>query len=95
MKAHGMEMRSFNFIFVMKWPALLLLFKQLCGFQRIHLKVGETKEITFRLDKKSLALYMQNEEWAVEPGRFTLMLGGSSEQIYQQKEIEITKKIYF
>ena len=70
-------------------------FKQLCGFQRIHLKVGETKEITFRLDKKSLALYMQNEEWAVEPGRFTLMLGGSSEQIYQQKEIEITKRYTF
>ena len=70
-------------------------FKQLRGFQRIHLKVGETKEITFRLDKKSLALYMQNEEWAVEPGRFTLMLGGSSEQIYQQKEIEITKRYTF
>lgn len=70
-------------------------FKQLRGFQRIHLKVGETKEITFRLDKKLLALYMQNEEWAVEPGRFTLMLGGSSEQIYQQKEIEITKRYTF
>ena len=70
-------------------------FKQLRGFQRIHLKVGETKEITFRLDKKSLALYMQNEEWAVEPGRFTLMLGGSSEQIYKQKEIEITKRYTF
>ena len=70
-------------------------FKQLRGFQRIHLKVGETKEITFRLDKKSLALYMQNEEWAVEPGRFTLMLGCSSEQIYQQKEIEITKRYTF
>ena len=70
-------------------------FKQLRGFQRIHLKVGETKEITFRLDKKSLALYMQNEEWAVEPGRFTLMLCGSSEQIYQQKEIEITKRYTF
>ena len=70
-------------------------FKQLRGFQRIHLKVGETKEITFRLDKKSLALYMQNEEWAVEPGRFTFMLGGSSEQIYQQKEIEITKRYTF
>lgn len=70
-------------------------FKQLRGFQRIHLKVGETKEITFRLDKKSLALYMQNEEWAVEPGRFTLMLGASSEQIYQQKEIEITQRYTF
>lgn len=70
-------------------------FKQLRGFQRIHLKEGETKEITFRLDKKSLALYMQNGEWAVEPGRFVLMLGSSSEQIYQQKEIEITQKYVF
>ena len=34
-------------------------------------------------------------DFTVEPGRFTLMLGGSSEQIYQQKEIEITKRYTF
>ena len=69
--------------------------KQLRGFQRIHLKVGETKKITFLLDKKSLGIYMQNGEWAVEPGCFVLMIGSSSEQIIQQKEIKITRKFTF
>lgn len=69
--------------------------KQLRGFQRIHLKVGETKKITFLLDKKSLGIYMQNGEWAVEPGCFVLMIGSSSEQIIQQKEIKITRKYTF
>lgn len=69
--------------------------KQLRGFQRIHLKVGETKKITFLLDKKSLGIYMQNGEWAVEPGCFVLMIGRSSEQIVQQKEIKITRKYTF
>lgn len=33
--------------------------KQLRAFSRIHLKAGESREVTFTLDKKSLALYMQ------------------------------------
>lgn len=70
-------------------------FKQLRGFQRVHLKAGETKKVTFLLDKKSLGIYMQNGEWAVEPGSFVLMVGSSSEQIAQQKEIEITRKYTF
>lgn len=69
--------------------------KQLRGFQRIHLKAGEIKKVTFLLDKRSLGLYMQNGEWVVEPGRFVLMLGSSSEQIVQQKEIKITRKYTF
>ena len=49
--------------------------KQLRAFSRIHLKAGESREVTFTLDKKSLALYMQEGEWVVEPGRFTIMGG--------------------
>ena len=69
--------------------------KQLRGFQRIHLKAGESKEVKFHLDKKSLALYTQDGKWTVEPGRFILMVGSSSEQIHQRAEINITQTYTF
>lgn len=69
--------------------------RQLRAFRRVRLKAGETREITFTLDKKSLALYMRDGEWAVEPGRFTVMAGGSSEDIACQQEFEINRKYTF
>ena len=69
--------------------------RQLRAFRRVRLKAGETREITFTLDKKSLALYMRDGEWAVEPGRFTVMAGGSSEYIACQQEFEINRKYTF
>lgn len=66
--------------------------KQLRTFKRIHLKVGESQVVIFRLDKKSLMLYMQDDEWVVEPGSFSLMIGSSSQDIRLQQKIYITKK---
>ena len=69
--------------------------KQLRAFSRIHLKAGESREVTFTLDKKSLALYMQEGEWVVEPGLFTIMVGGSSEDIACRQAFEINRKYTF
>lgn len=55
--------------------------KNLAGFERVHLKPGETKEITFPIDRKALELLNANMHWEVEPGEFTLMLGASSTDI--------------
>jgi len=55
--------------------------KNLAGFERVHLKPGETKEITFPIDCKALELLNANMHWVVEPGDFTLMLGASSTDI--------------
>lgn len=55
--------------------------KNLAGFERVHLKPGETKEITFPVDRKALELLNANMHWVVEPGDFTLMLGASSTDI--------------
>ena len=52
--------------------------KNLVGFERVHLKPGETKEITFPIDRKALELLNADMHWVVEPGDFTLMLGASS-----------------
>ncbi|HTJ79458.1 MAG TPA: glycoside hydrolase family 3 N-terminal domain-containing protein [Rariglobus sp.] len=52
--------------------------KALHGFERIHLKAGETRTVTFRVKPKSLELWNTNHEWVVEPGAFTAAVGGSS-----------------
>ena len=55
--------------------------KNLTGFERIHLKPGESKEIVFTLDRKHLELLNADMKWTVEPGEFAIMAGASSEDI--------------
>lgn len=55
--------------------------KNLAGFERIRLKPGETKEVTFTLDRKHLELLNADMKWIVEPGEFAIMAGASSEDI--------------
>ena len=55
--------------------------KNLAGFERIRLKPGETKEVTFTLDRKHLERLNADMKWIVEPGEFAIMAGASSEDI--------------
>ena len=55
--------------------------KNLAGFERIHLKPGESKEIVFTLDRTHLELLNADMKWTVEPGEFAIMVGASSEDI--------------
>ena len=62
--------------------------KNLAGFERVHLKPGETKEITFPIDRKALELLNADMHWVVEPGDFTLMLGASSTDIRSERNTD-------
>ena len=53
--------------------------KELKGFEMIELKAGETKTITFTLTDAELGFYNNQNEFAVEPGSFKVMVGGSSD----------------
>lgn len=55
--------------------------KKLAGFERVHLKAGETKEVTFEVDHQALELLNADSHWVVEPGEFTIMVGASSTDI--------------
>ncbi len=55
--------------------------KMLRGFERVTLEPGESKEITFTLKPDDLALYDRNMKHIVEPGRFNVYIGSSSEDI--------------
>lgn len=52
--------------------------RQLQGFSRIRLAPGETKTVTFRVKQSQLAVWNVQRRWAIEPGRYTVWVGGSS-----------------
>ncbi|WP_394364628.1 fibronectin type III-like domain-contianing protein [Flavobacterium anhuiense] len=49
---------------------------QLEGFERIHLKKGETKTVTFTITPRQLSMINKKKERVVEPGWFTFFVGG-------------------
>lgn len=53
--------------------------KELCGFERITLEPNQTKEIEFKVNRRSYGFYNQDNQFVVEPGSFTLHVGNSSE----------------
>jgi beta-glucosidase len=63
--------------------------KNLRGFERVHLKPGETKTVAFALQPRDLALWDRNMHFVVEPGKFRVMVGSSSTDIRQTGEFEI------
>ena len=54
--------------------------KMLKGFERITLKPGETKTISFELNSENLSLLNQEMKKVVEPGDFTIYIGASSRE---------------
>jgi beta-glucosidase len=54
--------------------------KELKGFERIHLKPGETQTVTFKLTPAELGFYNADMHWEVERGMFDVMVGPDSVQ---------------
>ena len=59
------------------------------GFERVTLKPGETKEVTFTLLPEDLQILDKNYRWVVEPGEFEVMVGASSTDIRLSRTFEI------
>jgi len=55
--------------------------KELKGFEKISLKPGETKTVTFKITPELLKFYNYDLEYVVEPGDFDLMIGGDSKNV--------------
>lgn len=55
--------------------------KMLKGFDKIELKTGEQKTVTFDLPYDELALWNASMQRVVEPGEFVVMIGRSAEDI--------------
>jgi beta-glucosidase len=55
--------------------------KVLRGFERISLQPGEEKTVSFTIVPQNLGLWNRENEFVVEPGTFTVMVGNSSQNI--------------
>jgi len=72
--------------------------KELKSFEKVNLKPGESKTISFELDKRSFAYYdIDLKDWHVQSGEFNILIGSSSRDIHLNKivnvETTITKNI--
>ena len=52
--------------------------KRLIAFQKMWLEAGEEKELEITLKREDFSLVLPDERRVVEPGAFTLLVGGSS-----------------
>ncbi|HTS37034.1 MAG TPA: glycoside hydrolase family 3 C-terminal domain-containing protein [Candidatus Solibacter sp.] len=56
--------------------------KELKGFSRVELKPGETRRVAVTLDRRAFSYYdVDKKDWAAEPGKFEILVGGSSDAI--------------
>ena len=55
--------------------------QNLRGFERVKLKKGETKTVSFTIRPQDIQLLNKDWKWVVEPGRFNVMIGASSVDI--------------
>ena len=56
--------------------------QELKAFQRVTLASGETKTVSFTLDRSALAFYSAaKKDWIVEPGQFEVRVGSSSRDV--------------
>ena len=55
--------------------------KELKGFQKIALKAGESKKVTFTISNKDLKFYNSHLKYVAEPGNYKLFIGGNSRDV--------------
>ncbi len=59
--------------------------QELKGFEKIALRAGETKRVSFRIDEEMLRFYNHALEFVSEKGDFDVMVGGSSDRVQHAK----------
>jgi beta-glucosidase len=71
-------------------------YKELKGFEKVALNPGETKTVTFILDKRSFAYYQVDlKDWFVESGEYKIMIGKSSLDIALTETIKVEGTVDF
>lgn len=55
--------------------------KELKGFEKIFLKAGESRQVSFKITSGMLKFYDYNVDFVCEPGDFEVMIGGNSRDV--------------
>ncbi|KAJ4488424.1 glycoside hydrolase family 3 protein [Lentinula aciculospora] len=62
---------------------------KLVGFQKISLSAGGSQTVSIEVESSQLALWNLDNEWAVEPGVFTVTIG-TSDETFAQATLTVT-----
>ena len=63
--------------------------KELKGFQRIHLKAGESQVVTFTITPDLLKFYDYNLNYVLEPGDFDIMIGPNNRDVKKKTIVKL------
>ena len=67
--------------------------EELRGFQRIHLKPGETRKVSLTVPGEKLAFYDENiHAFRVHPGPFQISAGAASDDIRAKARLDVVSK---
>ncbi|REE27542.1 beta-glucosidase [Winogradskyella pacifica] len=64
--------------------------KELKGFQKVEIKKGDTKTVSFKITVEDLKFYNSDLDFVAEPGKFHVFMGTDS-NTKMMKEFELTK----
>ncbi|MFS0776677.1 glycoside hydrolase family 3 C-terminal domain-containing protein [Neobacillus sp. 3P2-tot-E-2] len=68
--------------------------KELKGFEKVSLRPGEVKIVSFQLDKRAFAYYnVKLKDWHVETGTFEILIGKSSREILLKETINVESTV--
>ena len=70
-------------------PSVVQPERQLKAFERITLEPGESRIVTFHLDRNDFAIVDADMKWSVEPGTYDVLIGASSADIRLKGTITI------
>ena len=65
---------------------------ELKGFEKVRLAAGEKKHVTLKLSDRSFSYYdVASHDWKIDPGKFTILVGNSSENTPLKGDLTISK----
>ena len=59
------------------------------GFRKVFLEQGDSQQVSFFLTKRDLSIYDTKQGWRLEPGTFTILVGGSSDAIKLECPVQL------
>lgn len=62
---------------------------ELKGFQRIHLRAGESKQVVFTITPEMLRMLDEKMNPVIEPGDFRIMIGASSRELWLKETLTV------
>jgi len=66
--------------------------KELKGFAKIRLRPGESRRVTLKLDRRAFSFYdVKKGDWTAEAGEFTILVGGSSDNIHLRDKFTLIR----